>query len=192
MRNETYLRQLIDCPYSLVTGVLRNLDTEEINTPLFAIGETLLIMLSASNKHLLTRYMLNRGDVNINHTNDTAYNDSALSWAVYNHGFECVQLLVEHGADVLIVTHIYGRNLLEWAYVRRDARIFEYLVSKGCDIGHVNFDKEQLSNVVMLYPYSAYLRRQERLLYTLINQWFDRFKKDYERGLIMKVMEFYC
>ncbi|KAJ6243965.1 ankyrin repeat-containing protein [Anaeramoeba flamelloides] len=98
--------------------------------------DTLLNLLMRTNpsKECL-KYFLDIGDFDVNLiTTRWNYSTCPLLYAVENNSIPCIQVLLDHGADINILLPPGNKPLLNYAVFMSDYEIVEFLIKKGIKI----------------------------------------------------------
>lgn len=154
------------------------------------VGNTPLVCATKENRPNLVSLLIQNG-AHIDHKTEGIYKDTALSWGVFLGHQRCVEILLRHGADIHIQTAHKGKSLLAWAYLQNHYMLFEFLLEQGADMwlrmidGRTVFDlcKEDVL-------FSSTLSQYKRFVIQTLKQFFKRWNRPYEKGLIKHIQMF--
>jgi ankyrin repeat protein len=170
--------------------LIKNRDDDIILGETDTYGETLLIKAAkAGNAHIVNCLIENGADVL--QCNTTVYQDSALSWSVFNGHTDCSRLLIYGGSDLQHQTVVDGNSLLMWAYRQKRINDFYLLLYSGASLHLVNkFGKDVVSMCCATDDYGYIIKQHKHNLFIYIKKFLDYYHVSYEESLIPVILEY--
>lgn len=153
-------------------------------------GNTALSWASKCNLPNMVRILCMNGAL-IDNRDDTTFNDTPISWAVYNGNIECACILLQYGADINQQTQLRGNSLLTWAYKQRRLNIFEMLLYQGINSSLRMHNYQTVYHICELAEYSMALQHHKNRIRRVIREIFNDLGRDYEYYLPETVLGFY-